>query len=181
MRSHPIHREKVFSGVRFDLYRVPFPQGGSGAIHREVVVPSDAVVILPLLDAETVVLIRNDRPAIGRTLWELPAGTREGDPPEDADTAAAREVEEETGYRAGKLTRLTAFYAAPGFCTEKLDAYVAEDLTLVGQSLDDTERIAVHPTPLRDALAMVRAGTIEDAKSIATLLYHHALGRKDGR
>jgi ADP-ribose pyrophosphatase len=173
MRRSP-HQDRIFEGVRFDLYRVAYG-GGDATIHREVVVPSDAVVIVPLLDPDTVVLIHNRRPAIGKVLWELPAGTREDDEP--ADAAAARELAEETGYRAGKLTRLTAFYAAPGFCTERLDAYLAEDLSRVGQTLDATEEIAVHPTPVREAMEMIRRGTIEDAKTIATLLYYQAFGR----
>ena len=164
----------LFRGKRFTVKRKSFPSHEQGTIHREVVVPSDAVVILPMIDAETVVLIRNERPAVGQTLWELPAGTLE--PGEDPRACAARELREETGYVAADLRQLTAFYSSPGFCTERLTAYVARDLTHVGQSLDDSERIDVEPTPLSQVLDMIRGNRIRDGKTIATLLYHHAFG-----
>lgn len=162
--------ETVYQGVRFAVRRLELQGRDGGALTREVVVPSDAVVILPLLDEQTVVLIRNERFAVDQTLWELPAGTLEAG--EDPATCAGRELAEETGYRADTLEPLTAFYPTPGFCTELLTAFRATRLTHVGQDLDANERITPEPTPMAEALAMVRDGRIRDAKTIATLLYH---------
>jgi ADP-ribose pyrophosphatase len=91
---------------------------------------------------------------------------------------AARELTEETGYRAERVERVGGFFTAPGFCTEWLTAYVARGLTHVGQDLDDTEQIEVHAVTLREALAMARDNRICDAKSLSTLLWYHAFARE---
>ncbi|MEO1237043.1 MAG: NUDIX hydrolase [Planctomycetota bacterium] len=189
---HP-ESEVVHEGVRVTLRAAELDAGGGRTRRREVVEAADAVVVLPLITADEaaaagltfspaelsvpgVVLIENDRFAVRQTLWELPAGTVE--PGEATDATAGRELTEETGYRAERVTKLTAFYPTPGFCTELLHAYRAEGLTLVGQSLDETERITPHVVPWAEAIGMVRDGTIRDAKTIATLLYHEAFGRR---
>ncbi len=166
--------QRVFKGVRFDVHAVTL-LGRDGQTHRrEVVVHPGAVVLLPLLDDKTVVLIRNERFAVGQTLWELPAGTLE--PEEGPDICAARELEEETGYRAAEIVKLTDFYSSPGICTERMYAYLARHLTYVGQSLDQGEQITPEPIALAKAMTMIREGEIRDGKTIATLLYYHAFG-----
>jgi len=170
---HP-NAEKLHDGVRVNLLVTERARRSGGVQRREIAEVADAVVILPLLEDAQVVLIQNERFAVGQTLWELPAGTLE--PDEDPAACAARELAEETGYEAQQIERLTAFYPSPGFCTEKLHAYRATGLKHVGQSLEETERITTHVVALDEAYAMVREGRIEDAKTIAALLYHHAFG-----
>ena len=172
---HLLDAEPLLSGARFDVLALAYPTRDGRAQQRQVVVPSDAVVILPLLDRDTVVLIRNERPAVGKTLWELPAGTLE--PDEDPAQCAARELLEETGYHAQQVQAMTSFYTSPGFCTERMFAYLAQQLTFQGQNLDDTERIQAEPTGLDQALAMIRDNRIQDGKTIATLLYYMHLQR----
>lgn len=168
--THPDARV-LHRGVRVTLKEARLRDGDGQTHVREVVEAADAVVILPLVEeGGGVVLIRNERFAVREALWELPAGTVEAG--ELPDACAPRELEEETGYRAGQVEKLTSFYPTPGFCTEKLHAYRATRLVEVGQKLDPTERISVHVTPWAEALAMVRDGRIQDAKTIATLLYH---------
>ena len=163
--------QTVFEGVRFRVLAMELPKRSGGTMRREVVVPSNAVVILPMLDAHTIVMIRNERFAVGQTLWELPAGTVE--PGEDLEVCAGRELTEETGYEATELTRLIEFYPSPGFCTELMTAYQAVGLAFKGQNLDETERITPEAIPLTDALQMIRDNRIRDAKTITTLLYHN--------
>jgi ADP-ribose diphosphatase len=165
----------LFHGTRFDVRGVELPRRSGGTIRREVVVPANAVVVLPMLDERTVVLIRNERFAVGQTLWELPAGTLEQG--EDPAVCAGRELEEETGYRAQEITRLIEFYPSPGFCTELLTAFLARDLTFQGQDLDETERITTEAIPLKESIQRVRDNRIRDAKTVATLLYYQTFLR----
>lgn len=160
----------IYDGARFQVREVELSKRSGGIRRREVVAPADAVVILPLLDPEHVVMIRNERFAVGSTLWELPAGTI--DPGESPEVCAARELREETGYAPGKLTRLIDFYPTPGYSTEMMTAYRAEGLRFEGQDLDETERITVEELSLSETMQMVRDSTIRDAKTIAILLYH---------
>lgn len=163
------HRERLLEGMRFDVDRVEIAARGGGRVVREVVVHGGAVTILPIDGQGRVVLIRNERFAVGRTLWELPAGSLErGEDPADC---AARELEEETGYRAGRIEKLCAFYTTPGICTERMHAYLATDLEHVGQRLEETERIEVEPVSVENVKQMMRDNAIEDGKTLATILY----------
>ena len=164
--------ELAYSGVRFNVYAVDLPGRGGQSVRREAVATPGAVVVLPLLDDQRVVLIRNERFAVGHTLWELPAGTIEDEEP--PDQAAARELTEEAGYRAGQVDKLIEFYPTPGICTERMHAYLARDLEHVGQDLDENERITVEVLGLDRSIQMVRDNTIRDGKTIATLLYYQS-------
>jgi ADP-ribose pyrophosphatase len=161
--------ELLVRGSRFDVERRLVPRRDGGSEAREVVVHPGSVVILPLLDDGRIVLIRNARFSVNRTLWELPAGTR--DPKEAVAQCAARELEEETGYRARELEELLAFYPAPGIADERMHAFVARGLEPTEQRLDATEQIEVHPTAATEVLRMIKSGEIEDAKTIATVLF----------
>lgn len=165
--SHLAGRPIAYTGDRFDIRSVDLP-GRDGQTHqRDVVVHRGAVVILPMLGPDHAVLIRNHRPAINRELWELPAGTLEPDEP--PASAAARELVEETGYRACSLWPFGSMYSAPGFCTELLHVFIATGLRHVGQSLDATESITVEVIPWVRTMQMMREGAIVDAKTIAVL------------
>ena len=94
------------------------------------------------------------------------------EPGEDPQPCAERELIEETGYRAAQVSRLLSFYSCPGFCTEMLHAFVAEQLSEAEQNLDETEHIEPKVMTLDEAYAMVRDNRIEDGKTVATLLYY---------
>jgi ADP-ribose pyrophosphatase len=172
-----LHDDKplLHQGTRVNLRATELRKRGGGVLRREIAEVSDAVVILPLLDPQTVVLIRNERFVVYETLWELPAGTLEDG--EDPDACAARELEEETGYRCDTLRKLTGFWPSPGFSTEFMHAYVAQDLTKVGQSLDETERIEPVTVAIGEVMQMVHDGRIVDGKTIATLLWWERFGQ----
>jgi len=160
----------VYQGPRFKVHTAWLPGREGGKVQRDAVVAPDAVVILPILEKRQVVMIRNERFIAGQTLWELPAGTLEAG--EDPAAGAARELMEETGYRAGEIAALTQFYPSPGICTEYMNAFVARDLEPVGQKLDESERIEVEVVTWRKVLAMMRDGTIRDGKTVAALLFY---------
>lgn len=154
---------------KFDIVRQQVADP-TGALHaHEFVRHNGAVVILPLLPGDRVVMIRNFRHAIGQELYELPAGTLDK-PGEHPEEAAHRELEEETGYLAGRMAPLCRFYPSPGFMTEMLTAFVATDLRKAVQRLEPTERIIVEEMPIDTALEMVRSGKIIDGKTIIGLL-----------
>jgi ADP-ribose pyrophosphatase len=159
----------LYEGKRVNLLAVEAEHPKGGVTEREIVDHPGAVVVLPLLDPKTVILIRNARYVVQKELWELPAGTL--DEGEETLACAKRELQEETGYKAGKMTHLFDFFTTPGFCNEMLYAYLAEDLSYIGQKLDETEKITVEPVNLKTALEMIQKGIICDGKTICTLLY----------
>jgi ADP-ribose pyrophosphatase len=133
-----------------------------------------AVVIVPVLDSpegRQIVMVRNFRPVLGssgKTIWELPAGTREPDEP--VEVGAHRELAEETGYRADHLTALGRFYTTPGMTDEVMWAFAAFGLTHTGQRLEADEWMSVEHVPVGRALAMIDSGDLADAKSMLALL-----------
>jgi len=162
-------RELLLTAAKFRVARLRFEGPEGQEIIRDVVEHPGAAVILPLLDDGRVVMIRNLRRTVGKVLWELPAGTLdEGEPPE---VCAAREVEEETGYRAGRVEPLIEFYASPGVLNERMYGFLATDLEPTSQALEETEEIEVFPIPQWQVRDMLKDGHIEDAKTIALLLY----------
>ena len=157
----------IMEGERFDVYQMELNGSDGKVYHREVIRHPGAVVLLPLVDADTVVLIQNHRPTVGETLLELPAGTRE--PGESPEQTAARELIEETGYRAGTLQKMCEFYSAPGICDELMHLYVATDLTAgqhAREAVEQIENQLVHRSEVRDLIAQ---GAIRDAKSLVGL------------
>ena len=137
-------------------------------VRRDVVLHPGAVVILPVLADGRVCLLRNNRPAVGEVLWEVPAGTLEPDEP--IETAAARELAEETGYRAARWHKLGEFFPSPGVLSEKMHLFIAEDLTPGPLKLEPGEQIEPHLITRAQALAWALDGTIRDAKTILALL-----------
>ncbi len=165
--------EVLHRGRKFDLVRIPRTMDGRAGT-MEVVRHPGAVVILPIEADGRIVLIRSERPATGRTLWELPAGTLEAG--EDPARAAARELEEETGLRPATVEPLIAFYSTPGMTDEWMRVFTARGLTHVGQSLDEGERFEPRAVGVEGALSMIDAGEIIDAKTIVALLYARRRG-----
>ena len=153
--------------VTLRVDQVRFESGSTG--ERVVVSHPGATVILAVDNEGRILWIRQNRYAIGRELLELPAGGLEpGEPP---DACAARELAEETGY-TGTLTPLGAFFTVPGFCTERLYAFLATNLRPEVLAGDEDEEIEVVPLTLEDSLARVDSGEIEDAKSLSTLFLY---------
>ena len=163
---HLIHR-----GRKFDFEKVAFTNSAGHRVEREVVRHPGAVVILPIIRApegDRIVMIRNERFALDRTLWELPAGTREKG--EDPSVTAARELIEETGFAAGSITSLGAFYTTPGMTDELMHAFVAENLSIARQKLEEDERIEPRVVPVHEVLDLLDQGELVDGKSMVTIL-----------
>jgi ADP-ribose pyrophosphatase len=148
---------------RFRVERIETEDSAGRRVSRDVIRHPGSVVILPLVDAQRVCLIRNERIAVDRTLIEAPAGTL--DPNEDPLSAAGRELQEETGYRAGKLRLLQHFYPSPGILDEGMHLYLAEDLQPGPPEREPGEQIENLVTSFAEALEMIRDGRIQDAKT----------------
>ena len=164
-----LHGEEIYAGKLLTLRRDRVRLENGREADREVVVHPGAVAIVPLLPGDRVVLVRQYRHAAGRALLEIPAGTRD-QPGESIEETAARELEEETGYRAERLIPLTSFFTAPGFCTEWIAVFLATGLTRGAQGLMDDEAITVEEIALDDVPALVARGELADAKTLVGLL-----------
>jgi ADP-ribose pyrophosphatase len=171
--SRPVHDGRV---VHLSVDTVRFPDGSVGEL--EMIRHSGAAAVLPVFGLRSdsdpeILLIRQYRYASGGYLYEVPAG-RPDRPGEDWEVCARRELEEETGFRAGSLQRLTGIYTTPGFTDELIHLFVAYDLSEGSLARDVDEFIDLVRLPFSSALAMIRDGEITDAKTICTLLFTHA-------
>ncbi len=131
--------------------------------------------VVPVLEDGRILLVRQDRPCIGRQTLELPAGARD---PEDTDAAqtAARELEEETGYAAGKMKFLAKLMTAPSWCDESTSVYLAENVRPAGgQHLDPAENITMEIYTIEELKAMIAEGEIQDGKTVAGIMAYAAL------
>ncbi len=165
-----IDGSQVFQGKLLDvrLDRVRLPDGGEGT--REYVRHQGAVVVIPVQDDGRLILERQFRYPLGRTLIEFPAGKI--DPGEDIDTTARRELREETGLTATEWRHLGVMHPCVGYSDERIEIFLARGLEQNGaQDLDHGEFIDVLTMTLDEAFAAVRNGDITDAKSITALFW----------
>ncbi len=166
VRSKTIYRGRVAT-LSLDTFRMPNGQ----FFLRETIQHPPSVVILPVFEDGRILLIRQFRHAVGRSIYEIPAGTCE--PNESALTCAQREIIEETGFSARRWRRICRFYPAPGISTEWMVLYAATGLFVPKKKLDmdEDEQITVRITPQRKVLQMIRKNEIIDAKSIIGVLW----------
>jgi ADP-ribose pyrophosphatase len=166
-----LRRDVLYTGRVFDLIldQVEYPSGKPSV--REIAHHPGGAVAVPLLDDGSVIMVRQLRYPFGRHLLELPAGKLSAG--EDPKLCAARELEEETGWTAGAMEKLTSIYTTPGFCDEELHIYLARQL---GQSASGPRReegessMTVHIMSLTEALTLIEQGEIRDSKTIIGLL-----------
>ncbi|RZV47882.1 MAG: NUDIX hydrolase [Acidimicrobiia bacterium] len=162
------------SGVTVGRYDYDTPDGGS--MVREVVHAHDGSVVVLPFTGSTVILLRQFRAAVEAVIYESPAGKRDVAGEDPADTAR-RECIEEAGFEPGRLTLLHRFYNTPGYSDEESWLYLAEDLTAVPADPQGPEETAAEVVELAlpEALGLVAAGEIKDAKTIIAL---YALSRR---
>ena len=166
LEERVIHEGPVFS---VSIGEIRTPDGE--VLTREYVRHPGAVVVVPIVADQEVVLVRQYRAAIARPLLEIPAGKRdvEGEAPE---VTAARELREEVGLEAGQLTLMGSFYNTPGFCDEFTYCYLATECTAVPAERQGAEEqhMTVERLPLAEGIARAVAGEIDDAKTLIGLL-----------
>jgi len=161
------HTRRIFKGrvVTLDIDTVTLPNGAT--IELEMIHHPGAAAVVPMKEDGTVILIRQYRHAAGGYIYEIPAGKLH--PGEDPKLCAARELQEEIGYRADSLELLTSILTTPGFTDEVIHIYKGTGLTKGKQDLDHDEVIEIVELPLEKALTQIIDGTIRDGKTIVGL------------
>lgn len=172
-------RRMVYSGeiftVGLEKYRLPNGRCSTFEIVRH---PGGAAV-LPVLSDGRLLLIRQFRPSVESMVYEIPAGRLEEG--EELSSCAGRELEEETGYRAGRIVPLGGLYSAVGFCNEYIALFLATDLEHLGRQLEPDEIIELFPVTLEQALQKIDAGEIVDGKTqLALFSYQRRISGGQG-
>lgn len=161
-----IKTEQIFAGKVISLQVDTVALADGRTATREIVKHPGAAAVMALLDGKLLVVEQFRKP-LEKFQIEIPAGKL--DPGEDPLTAAARELEEETGYRAKELKLLSSFYTSPGFADEKLYIYFTDQIEQGVQNPDDDEDLKVESITLEQAEAYMQEGRISDAKTILAI------------
>ena len=164
-----VDRKLRYQGTILNFYSdfVELPNGK--VAEWDFIEHKGAAAVIPVTKEKKILMVRQYRNALDRFTLEIPAGARDY-PEEPTKDCAARELEEETGYRAGKIEQLLSLRSTVAFCNELIDIYLATDLTPAKQNLDDEEDIDVVECTMEELLSMVYAGTIQDSKTVAAIL-----------
>ena len=148
--------------------QVIWPNGKK--VKRSLIIHPGISVMVPVLDTDRLILIKQYRYGSKNLLWELPAGTI--NPGETPLQCAKREIEEEIGYKAKRLEKMISCYSSPHFSTEIVHCFVATDLIKTKINLDDDEIIEAKVFPVKKVKDMINGGKIQDAKTLVTLFYY---------
>jgi ADP-ribose pyrophosphatase len=162
--------EMVYQGRVFGLRRDEVLEPSGLRTTREVITHPGSVVVLPVLPDGRIVMVRQYRHATRQYLWELVAGRKE--PEETPKHGAARELLEETGYRAKRFKVFLDVFPTPGFLEERMYLLLAEGLTAGEAEPEEDEKIEVRAYRVNELKQMIKSGRLRDAKSIAGILYY---------
>jgi len=174
-----VQKDTIYEGRKLclEVHQIEEPSGRRAV--REVIRHNGSVGILAFRHTASggreVLLERNYRYSVGRYIMEIPAGTLDK-PGESLEECARRELEEETGCRAAHVRPLVSILPSPGFLSERLTIFVAEDVTAGEAAPEPGELITVVWVAWSEALDMVRRGEIEDAKTMTAVLYYDRFG-----
>ena len=158
----PIYKGKI---IDLSVETVTLPNGTTADL--EVITHPGAAAVVPMKDDRTVIMVRQYRHAVGSFIYEIPAGKLH--PGEDPGDCAAREVEEEIGYKVGRLEPILSFFTTPGFTNEVIHIFEGRELSPGTQNLGADEVLEIVEMPLAQAIARIKDGGIQDAKTIIGL------------
>lgn len=174
-----LERNLVKHGAILDIYtdKMQLPNG-EVEIWDYIEHRMGAAAVVPVVEEGRVLMVHQYRPALERKTLEIPAGSRDS-LTEDTMVCAKRELEEEAGYLAGKMTKILSLKTTVAFCNESIDVYLAEDLTPTQQHLDAAEEIEAEVFSIEELVEKIYAGEIQDGKTVAGLLaYQNLLHQK---
>lgn len=168
-----LNRELVYHGAIVDFYKDTVQVPNGNIVEWDFIGHKGAAAVIPVTEDGRLLMVKQFRNALDRYTIEIPAGGLNGKD-EPTKTAAARELEEETGYRSEHLEWLITIRTTVAFCNEKIDIYVAKDLIKSRQNLDEDEFINVEAYSVEELCQMIFEGRIEDSKTIAAVMSYKA-------
>lgn len=172
-----LSRDLVCHGAIIDYYQDTVQVPNGNVVKWDFIGHKGAAAVVPVTDDGKILMVRQYRNALDRYTLEIPAGGLNG-ADEPTKQAAARELEEETGYASNDLELLISIRTTVAFCNEKIDIYVAQNLVKSEQNLDEDEFINVEACAVEDLMEKIYDCTIEDSKTICAIM---AYARKYGK
>lgn len=169
-----LSRDLVYHGAIIDFYKDTVLVPNGNIVQWDFIGHQGAAAVVPVQADGRILMVRQYRNALDRETLEIPAGGLSG-ADEPTREAAARELEEETGYRAKELSLLITIRTTVAFCNEKIDIYLAKDLEPGRQHLDEDEFIHVEAYGIEELAQMIYEGKIEDSKTISALMAYKNL------
>lgn len=169
--------EQIFKGHFLEIQRdqVLLPDHRTHTI--EFIKHPGASMVIPLLDPETIVMVKQYRHSLKKYFWEFPAGKK--DPGESAQETAHRELREETGYTTQTMRYLTTIHPVIGYADEEIHIFLAEHLQAGASSLDSGEILTTHQVKINDAMMMLRRGEVSDVKTQIGLFWLQQVKEKN--
>ena len=164
-----INRELKYKGSMLSMYADTISVPNGHIVQWDFIGHNGAAAILPIADDGRIVMVRQYRNALDRETLEIPAGGLNSKN-EPTAVAAARELEEETGYTSSDIEPLISVATAVAFCDENIDIYIARNLVRTKQHLDDDEYIDVEYYTTDELEQMIYAGKIRDSKTVAAIM-----------
>ncbi len=168
-----LNRRLIHKGSIINYYRDTVQVPNGNVVEWDFIGHNGAAAVVPVTEDGKILMVRQYRNALDRMTLEIPAGGLNG-ADEETKAAAARELEEETGYRSDNLTFLISLNTTVAFCNEKIDVYVARDLTSSHQHLDEDEFIDVVAMDVEELTKMIYEGKLMDSKTVAAILAYRS-------
>ena len=168
IREKFIEKETVYRGSFIEVEKRKYELCSGREAFRDIVVHPEACAVVAVDDDKNIYLVEQYRAAFDKILLEIPAGKI--DPGESPEECVERELEEETGLKAGRFTLLSSIAVSPGICTEIIHIFITEELSLGEANPDDDEHLLVSKMKLEEARKNVLKGTFSDAKTVSGIL-----------
>lgn len=168
-----LDRQLVYEGTIINMYKDHIKVPNGNIVDWDFIGHKGAAAVIPITDEGKILLVKQWRNALDRFTLEIPAGGQEN-ADEPMIDCAARELEEETGYKSDNLEFLVSLRTTVAFCNERIDVFVARNLTKTSQKLDEDENIEVMAYNMDELLELIREGIMQDSKTVSSILAYKA-------